>query len=59
MAQQKITDAKIAFARQVIAARREAERQLRMYPTTPELAAELGVSARYLQKLIAGKARAR
>jgi AraC-like DNA-binding protein len=47
------------MARQVVDLRREAERQVSLYPTMSELAAQLGCTPRYLQKVLAGKARQR
>ena len=54
---QKLSGAMIAFAREVTQKRREAMRVVRMYPTVAELAAKLECTPRYLQKILAGKAR--
>lgn len=55
----KLTDAQIKLARDVVDKRREAERQVSLYPTIPQLAKQLGCTPRYLQKILAGKARLR
>lgn len=57
-AHRKLTDVQIQFARQVMAKRREALRELEMYPTLAELAGQLGVTPRYLSDVVNDKARA-
>lgn len=54
---QKLTDEAIRRARETTAARRNALKLARVYPTVAQLAAELGCTPRYLQKVIAGKVR--
>lgn len=55
----KLTDDQIRMARQIVEKRREVERQMSLYPTIEQLAEQLGVSHRYLRKVLGGKARAR
>jgi len=56
-APQRLTDAQIAFARDIHRKRAEAYRRVRMFPTDEQLAEQLGCSRRYLQKILAGQAR--
>lgn len=53
----KVTDEEIQIARQVIAARRDALRKAALYPTLAQMAEKMRITPRYLQQLIAGKAR--
>lgn len=55
--QQKLTDEQIKYARATTAQRRDAMKAVRMFPTVAELAAKMGCTPRYLQKVLAGKAR--
>ncbi len=53
----KITPAQIAYARAQTELRRRALIEAAKYPSVAQLAAELNVSERYLQKILAGKER--
>lgn len=58
-APRKLTDEQIAWARQVVEKRREAMRQVRMYPSLEELAEQLGCSKRYLLEILKFRARSK
>lgn len=57
VAQRKLTDEQIAFARLLIRKRREVMRQARLYPTIEQLAEQLGCTPRYLTEVVSGRAR--
>lgn len=56
-APQKLTDDQIRWVRQVMAKRRDLQRQLEMMPTLEEMADELHASSRYLREVVYMRAR--
>jgi hypothetical protein len=56
-APQKLTPDQIRWAREIVAKRRDLQRQLDMYPNMQQIAEKLEVSVRYMFEVVNNRAR--